>query len=272
MVKHQVKKNFRPLRVLNDVMLVTGGYNRSPEACPFRTAMVGGEKKLFMHMEAREAWLIKGATAKARITKGLSLRTTLLSEMREKLQAACNGEQTVPATLRCRGEVETASSSAADPMAEVAEDEVVSVQCAKFKGGGIKRNRYFNSNCKNKVLEITMPERARESGFDEGERVVRLYCECRSKIWLCSEDADWALKYLRDQLDTKGVCRVHADDRGPGAEAPPPDLERKPVVAGHQLSSGHIEFHIAKDDVYRIGVGRMVYDGEDGSWKHQPTL
>ena len=75
-----------------------------------------------------------------------------------------------------------------------------------------------------------MPERARETGVDEGARMVRLYCENRVKLWLCSEDADWALKYLRDQLKTKGAHRVAPGDRGPGARpeepgpAGPPNL------------------------------------------------
>ena len=58
--------------------------------------------------------------------------------------------------------------------------------------------------------------------MDEGERLVQLFCEDRQKLWLCTKDADWALKYLRDQLQTKGVRRVAPGDRGPGAlpEAP----------------------------------------------------
>jgi hypothetical protein len=74
-----------------------------------------------------------------------------------------------------------------------------------------------------------MPQRARETGIDEGDRMVRLLVENRVKLWLCRDDADWALKYLRDQLELKGVHRVAPDDRGPGAEpeeagaADPPD-------------------------------------------------
>ena len=69
-----------------------------------------------------------------------------------------------------------------------------------------------------------MPERARETGIDEGDRMVRLYCEDRRKIWLCIKDADWALRYLRDQIMFKEVARVAPGDRGPGArpEAPVP--------------------------------------------------
>ena len=62
-----------------------------------------------------------------------------------------------------------------------------------------------------------MPERARETGTDKGERSVRLFCENRKSLWLCTEDADWALVYLKDQLITKGVRQVALENRGPGA-------------------------------------------------------
>ena len=74
-----------------------------------------------------------------------------------------------------------------------------------------------------------MPERAPQTGVDGGIRMVCLYCVHRRTIWLCTKDADWALKYLRDQLELKGVQRVAPGDRGPGAQpeeagpAGPPD-------------------------------------------------
>ena len=77
-----------------------------------------------------------------------------------------------------------------------------------------------------------MPERAPESGVDEGYRTVRLFCETRVKIWLCTKDAQWALNYLREQIETKGVKRVAPDDRGPGALPEAPVPPGTPVVAG----------------------------------------
>ena len=51
---------------------------------------------------------------------------------------------------------------------------------------------------------------------DQTKRTVRLFCEDRKTLWLCVEDAEWAARYLRDQLDTKGVTHVPDDDIGPG--------------------------------------------------------
>ena len=86
-----------------------------------------------------------------------------------------------------------------------------------------------------------MPERAPETGIDAGTRNVRLLCETRQKLWLCFEDADWALRFLRDQLDRSGFERFPADEVGPGrvpddvCEADQPGLlalqdEMEPVV------------------------------------------
>ena len=73
-----------------------------------------------------------------------------------------------------------------------------------------------------------MPERAPESGVDGGERSVKLSCQNRNTLWLCTEDVLWVITYLRDQLQAKGVPHVEGDDRGPGS---------KPAVEGAESST-----------------------------------
>ena len=128
MPSKKVTKQFRPLKVYENRVLVSGGWNRHPEACPFRSAMYDGETLVFLRVEAREPWLIKGACGDKRIPEGLTNRTTLVRELREKLERACDGEPTGTHDLRCRGEAPEASSSTDDPMAQVAEDVVVDFQ------------------------------------------------------------------------------------------------------------------------------------------------
>ena len=93
-----------------------------------------------------------------------------------------------------------------------------------------------------------MPERAVESGLSVGMRKVRLFCKCRQTLWLCTKDADWALQYLRDQLDAKGDKPVAPDDREPVASPrseTPSDVEEEwhevfdesPAVAGVNVST-----------------------------------
>jgi len=55
-------------------------------------------------------------------------------------------------------------------------------------------------------------------GLCRGRDKASLGCEGvvdrkRNQLWLCSEDEDWAMKYLRDQLNLKGVAAVASDDR-----------------------------------------------------------
>ena len=87
-----------------------------------------------------------------------------------------------------------------------------------IKLGGKCRQRYSMNKCKNTVIEVEMPERAPESGVDAGVRRVKLLCSDRGSIWLCTEDAQWAVTYLRDQVEAKEVAHVAGDDRGPGAK------------------------------------------------------
>ena len=116
--------------------------------------------------------------------------------------------------LRCCGEA-ARKVDTDDPMAGVADDEVVEVARVETKHSH-RRSRYVRNCSKNKIIEVMMPQKAPETGINEGERVVRMYCESRKTIWLCTEDASWALQYLRDQLHVKGVRRVPAGDIGPG--------------------------------------------------------
>ena len=201
---------------MDDQVLVTGGYNYTPTPCQNRTLNQGEEKLVFLRVEAREPWLLKGASGLKHISEGLTGRTTLVKELRKHLEKACDGEPTDNAEIRCHGEA-AGSVDDDDPMAQVAEDEVVDMQKVKTKHAN-RRSRCFKNNVKGKIIAVSMPQRARETGIDEGNRMVRLLVENRVKLWLCSDDADWALKYLRDQLELKGVHRVAPDDRGPGAE------------------------------------------------------
>ena len=216
----------RDVKVDDDQVLVSGGYNRTPIPCQNRTVMQGGHKLVFLKVDAREPWLLKGATGCKYVSEGLTGRTTLVKELRAKLQRACDGEPTDHQDIRCHGEAK-GSVDEDDPMAQVAEDEVVGVQKVETKYAN-RRARYFRNHCKNKILEVSMPERARETGVDEGTRMVRIYCENRVKLWLCTEDADWALKYLRDQLKLKGVKRVAPGDSGPGTQPDEPGLACPP--------------------------------------------
>ena len=230
---------WRPLSVCDKYVLVKGGFNKHPEATLHRSTIVdGSEKLMLLKVEAREPWLLAGAAGSKKISHGLTNRTTLCADLRMRLEQACNGMPTSADDIRCRGGAAAPSqSAAADPMNEVADDEILDT--AAVKKEATRRTRWFSNHCKNRVIEVAMPERAPQTGIDEGTRMVRLYCENRLTIWLCTKDADWALAYLRDQMQCKGVGHVSPDDPGPGkrqrvaqVRVLQPALPALPVVAG----------------------------------------
>jgi len=235
---------FKPVELCENRLLVKGGYNRRSEPTLYRSTIVNDtEKLMFLRMESREPWLIAGATGNRQISKGLSVRTNLLQELRKKLTDASSGA--VASDIRCSGEA-SPSSGSNDPMAEVAEDEVINTKTVKNEAA--RRTRWFRHNCKNKIIEVEMPEKAPETGLDFGTRKVRLYCVDRLTIWICTKDADWALEYLRAQLECKGVRCVDPGDRGPGAlrnvppglctGARPASVQVQPAPAGPPVVAG----------------------------------
>ena len=48
-------------------------------------------------------------------------------------------------------------------------------------------------------------------------RPVKLFIEDRKKVWLALDDVSWAMKYLSQQNQLKGVPLVDDSDTGPGA-------------------------------------------------------
>ena len=237
MGKGKASTAFRPLKICDHLLLVSGGRNSKPLPCQFREKIVNNEKLVFLRLEAREPWIFKGAYGNSRwMAPGLTTRTSLMKDLRHKLELFCEGEPTAAGDIRCSGEATKAPAPTDDPMAECSEDEVVVVHAGQAKKQyNYSRARFYKNYWKNQVLAVSMPQRALESGIDEGERMVQLYCEDRRKLWLCTKDADWALAYLRDQLDRKGVAVVAPGDRGPGAGPAAFASSIPPVVAG-QLS------------------------------------
>ncbi len=59
----------------------------------------------------------------------------------------------------------------------------------------------MEDRCKSVILEVTLPQFAPNAHpHSQAVRKVRLYYEDRNTIWLCIDDAYWAMSYLRDQL------------------------------------------------------------------------
>ena len=99
--------------VRNEFVLVVGGYNRVPVPALFRSKTVPGpaagstEDIMFLKVTAREPWLIAGASGRKQISEGLSNRTTLVEDLREKLYLAtgwvCGRKESTPKPQGSRG-------------------------------------------------------------------------------------------------------------------------------------------------------------------------
>ena len=99
---------FRPLSIETNRVLISDGYNRTPELTLTRQANIDGVKQFtFVAMRAREPWLIKGAAGSAQVDAGLNSRTSLLKDLRRMLEQACNGRAGASDTIRCRGVADT---------------------------------------------------------------------------------------------------------------------------------------------------------------------
>ena len=189
----------------------------------------GTDDKTFLKIGMREKWLIAAATGRESIDAGWLGRTSLIYTLKEALIAACNGTRPRGTKVRATGQAgvdkSVVTGDTLDPMDQVAsggesELEPMEADDDSIPGTnhiGRARNRYFQNHCKGKTLEVEMREFAPEAyPRDQTKRTVRLFCEDRKTLWLCVEDAEWAVKYLRDQLDAKGVAHVPDDDTGPG--------------------------------------------------------
>ena len=120
------KKVFSKLKVHEDKVLVSGGFNSGPKPCFIKYAQDGPMKLIFLRVNAREDWLTNALCGDSRIRGGLSQRTTLLNDLRAKLEEACAGEPTTDTSIRCNGAASASVvTDASDPMAAVADDDVV---------------------------------------------------------------------------------------------------------------------------------------------------
>ena len=187
---------------------------------------MGVEVKTFLKIGHKEPWLVAGAAGNRQVSEGMTRRTSLVEELKRKLSMACDG---------C---LETAVTASRDRMDELSDDDDLlpdanatrdSIRATRDRGQ--KRNRYFANHCKGKVIQIKMPAIAPEKDPTcKAQRIVSLYCEDRKQLWLNVDDAEWAMKYLHHQLESKGVPAVADNDPGPGGSHPPPLFPHQPFL------------------------------------------
>ena len=142
-------KEFHPVSIEFNRVLVKGGYNKCPVPAQTRCKKGDSGTLHFLSIRAHEPWLIHGAAGSAHISDGLSNRTTLLRDLKAQQQNACLGMPTVSRALRRSGEAGSADADPDDLMNALSSDEEVSgglymrKKAAKL-GDNVKRNRYYD--------------------------------------------------------------------------------------------------------------------------------
>ena len=228
MVKAHGLPAWSKLKVQHGKVGVAGGYNRQHLATDTRKCRINTTELRFLKVAAKEPWLIAGASGNKKLTPGLSARMTLVEDLKKALVRACDGRPTSATTVLRQGtdQANGTGQTHADAMDDLScDDEPTGTDdIPGTRAQRANRSRYFRNHCKGNVLEIQMPEKAPDKHHNCTTTIpVRLYCEDRKTVWLCTTEAQWAMEYLRDQLEAKGDCAVANDDCGPGGPPPPPD-------------------------------------------------
>ena len=244
MVKAHVLPAWSDLKVQHGKVGVAGGYNRQHLATDTRKCRINTTELRFLKVAAKEPWLIAGASGNKKLTPGLSARMTLVEDLKKALVRACDGRPTSATTVLRQGtdQANGTSQADADEMDELScDDEPTDNEESKNIPGTRaerhRRNRYFRNHCKGRVLKIQMREKAPETHPTCTTTIpVRLYCENRRTVWLCTEEAQWAMEYLRDQLEAK-IVRATATNKNRRPGEPPPPLENHLAIGDMEQNS-----------------------------------
>ena len=173
----------------------------------------GIDKKqhIFVTLSTNELWLCTATCGSGRPQTGMS-RTSLITLLRGHVEKLCDGEVALDATPM--DELETPDNH--DPMDEITSASTTKVAPSRLKGRGVERTRYYGNRARNCIVTVNVPCRPPEIDPDGKQmRAVRLFIVDRKTVWLSLDDVAWAIRYLFDQAQLKGVPRVAADDAGP---------------------------------------------------------
>lgn len=209
-------QGFKPVKFSFGQIHFSGGFVGKPIPVNSRTVSdeSGHSNMTFVKMACSETWLLLATTGHKRHNAGSFGRTSLLEDLRDKVQKYCDGE--------------VSSSSAVpvaieeyDPMMEVEQDrEDSELSPCKIKSQGYKRMRYYKNSARQSVATIDMPARCPEEDPDCTEvRQIKLHVVDRKTIWLHMDDVEWAVRYLYVQNLLKGVPLVPEDSAGPESSA-----------------------------------------------------
>jgi hypothetical protein len=201
---------FKPVKFSFGQIHMSGGHPGKPMPVISKTVFdpSGNNNTTFVKMATSEQWLLSATTGQRKYFAGAFGRTSLLEDLRDKVQQFCDGGVSSSSG---------AAIEAYDPMMEVDQDaEDSELSPTKIKAKGEKRMRYYENPAKDSICTFDMPVRCPEEDPDPTElRQIKLYVKDRKAIWLHIDDVEWAVRYLYVQNLLKGVPLVADDSPGP---------------------------------------------------------
>ena len=205
-------RRFKPLKYSFGQVHISGG--DSDKSNPMATKVAsepGSASTTFVKLALTEKWLVMATTGQSKYTGSAFGRTALLDELRNKVQALCDGNDasySAPEVNECEEY---------DPMAEVDQDGQDCQASSPTKSRGAKRMRYYKNCARERIETFDMPVRCPQEDPNCSEfRKIKVYIQDRKQIWLDIQDVEWALRYLYVQHLLKGVPLVLEDSTGPG--------------------------------------------------------
>ncbi len=204
-------KGFRPVKFAFSQIHISGGHGAKPIPVTSKSVPeTSGSNTTFVKMASNEVWLVFATTGQTKYTAGSFGRTSLLEELRDKVQQICDGEMSSSSGVAI-------ARDDYDPMMEVEEEQGQdNIAPSKTKCQGQKRQRYYRNHARDSTVTVEMPVKCPEEDPKCKEvRKIRLYIADRKTIWLHIDDVEWAVRYLYVQNFLKGVPLVPDDSNGP---------------------------------------------------------
>ena len=203
--------DYKPVQFkTNQLVIKSGGY-LSNKDCPLITKDVkldgSSTVATFIWIKTRESWL-------AQAVMGKSMRGEMFAGVLNDLQEAIKSAEARIRTGRL-SEQSHIDADEDDPMNEMEVETAESLRINQQRRRGNKKGLPFIKQ----VCRIAMTQWPPEMtlGSRNFERMVTVYLEGNSKIWLYQDDLDWLVQSLYIQQQVKGVAAVPDDDQGPDA-------------------------------------------------------
>ena len=164
-------------------------------------------------MGTTENWLVMSTCGISNKNKTSFSRTSLLDVICDRIGRVCDGIDAID------GAPIPAIADECDPMTEIGSSTVTTSTGRVTGSRDTKgRTRYYQNRAKNCIITVNMPIRCIEIDPNCTQmRPVKLFVTDRKTVWMSVDDVEWAMRYLFNHNQLKGVPLVGDSDAGPGA-------------------------------------------------------